>query len=86
VGERIFAIFEPVNGGLTSRSPVALLDLQEGQEREPVPWSDRISEGAEAVVDWSLDHVVDPYLAELRRRRRREWRLRRTAAQASILW
>jgi superfamily II DNA or RNA helicase len=72
VGRRLFAAFEPTGGGLAPTSPAVLLDLHEGPARDPVSWRDRVSEGADAVVDWSLDRVLDPYLAELRERRRRE--------------
>jgi superfamily II DNA or RNA helicase len=72
VGERLFAAFEPLDGGLIRRSPATLLDLQEGQDAEPASWSDQTAQRTEVVVDWSLDQVLDPYLAELRERRLQE--------------
>jgi superfamily II DNA or RNA helicase len=76
VGERLFAAFQPIEGGLALKSPTVLLDLQEGRERDqPLPsrfQRNQVSEKAEAVVDWSLDHVMDPYLEEMRGRRSRE--------------
>jgi len=84
VGERLFAAFESKDGGLARRSPVVLLDLQEGQDGEIVSWRHRVSEGTEAVVDWSLDHVLDPYLAELRQRRLRELQVKERYLKHSL--
>jgi superfamily II DNA or RNA helicase len=84
VGERLFAAFESQDGGLARRSPVALLDLQVGQDGETVVLADQVSQGAEAVVDWSLDRVLDPYLAELRQRRLRELQVKERYLKHSL--
>ena len=101
-GRRLFALFQPLDGGeLVQVSPARLLDF------EPVPnapagpqsssyktalagpqssddggllsalsddwdtYHKRLA-GMDAVVDWSLDHVLDPYLADLQAQRQQE--------------
>jgi len=83
VGERLFAVFQSVDGELSRRSPALLLDLREGQGQD-VPWHERVAGEAEAVVDWSLDHVLDPYLDELHDRRLRELRVQERYLRHSL--
>ncbi len=73
-GERLFALFQPVDGGDWRQvSPARLLDFEPPAEPLSIPQAHRQGlEGAEAVIDWSLDHVLDPYLTELQAERRRE--------------
>ncbi len=92
VGERVFAAFERMNGPtrpaqtdvLTRKSPAVLLDFQEGPGGSPIPWGDRLPDSTEAVVDWSLDHVVDRYLNELRQRRLRELQVKERYLRRSL--
>jgi superfamily II DNA or RNA helicase len=86
VGERLFAAFEPQNGALTRKSPAVLLDLREAPETEAKTETLRISEThrVSPVVDWSLDHVVDPYLDELRDRRMRELQVKERYLRHSL--
>jgi hypothetical protein len=73
-GKRLFALFQPLGGdGWTRVSPARLLDFEPPAEPLPVPEThhQRLAE-AGAVVDWSLDHVLDPYLEDLQARRREE--------------
>jgi hypothetical protein len=80
VGERLFAVFEGAAGGLEQWPLTALLDL-EGAPSSTALEETRLDEGAaddtmpearERVIDWSLDHCVDPYFEELSERRTRE--------------
>ena len=96
-GQRLFAIFQPLDGSpLTRVSPAWLLDLE---PFSPAPnagaWAGQQSGGLEGradccppevaqatylqrladvdtVVDWSLDHVLEPYLADLQAMRQKE--------------
>ena len=93
-GQRLFALFQPLDGSqLTRVSPARLLDFEPlpallapaGPQSSPpttapaAPQSggsweiyrQRLAE-ADAVIDWSLDHVLDPYLAHLQASRREE--------------
>ncbi len=76
VGQRLFALFEPLGGGeLIQVSPARLLDFEPPARSLPVPSTIRTPPSEirySQVVDWSLDHVLDPYLAELQTRRREE--------------
>jgi superfamily II DNA or RNA helicase len=76
VGQRLFAVFEPLGGGeLIQVSPARLLDFEPPAEPLPVPGTIRNPQSEirdSEVVDWSLDHVLDPYLAELQARRAEE--------------
>ena len=79
-GKRLFALFQPLDDGeLRTVSPARLLDF------EPLPKSVDCAhpclEGSryhhrlkdvDEIVDWSLDHVLDPYLADLQTRRGHE--------------
>ena len=79
-GRRLFALFQPLDGDeLIQVSPAWLLDFppatagdcrdsQAESRHLPEAYRRRLAE-MEAVVDWSLDHVLDPYLEELQGRR-----------------
>jgi len=74
MGQRLFAVFQPADGGaLRHVFPAHLLDFEPPAEPLPVPaaYQHPLAEGG-TVVDWGLDHVLDPYLADLQARRRRE--------------
>jgi len=89
-GRRLFALFQPLDGGeLVQVSPARLLDFE---PISPAPAGPQSSEDGgllsalsddweayhkrlaemDAVVDWSLDHVLDPYLAGLQAQRQQE--------------
>jgi len=90
-GKRLFAIFQPLDGGdLVQVSPARLLDFEpmptafagpQSSGGGGGPWSvlsddegayrRRLAE-VDAVVDWSLNRVLDPYLADLQARRQQE--------------
>lgn len=72
-GQRLFAIYQPLAGDEWREvSPARLLDF------EPVPESSALPESynqllqPDSVIEWSLDHVLDPYLADLQTRRQGE--------------
>ncbi len=75
-GKRLFALFQLLDDDGSSWrqvSPARLLDFD--PSRDPLPVPEKHSQelaGVDAVVDWSLDHVLDPYLARLQERRREE--------------
>ncbi|MBU1750065.1 MAG: DUF3883 domain-containing protein, partial [Chloroflexi bacterium] len=73
-GKRLFALFQPLDGGAWSPvSPARLLDLEPPAGSPSVPAACQQQLGdADAVVDWSLDHVLEPYLAQLQEQRRQE--------------
>jgi hypothetical protein len=89
-GRRLFALFQPLDGGeLVQVSPARLLDFEPISPALAGPQSSEsggllsaLSDdgetyhkrlaGMDAVVDWSLDHVLDPYLADLRAKRQQE--------------
>jgi len=89
-GRRLFALFQPLDGGeLVQVSPARLLDFE---PISPAPAGPQSSDdggllsalsddwetyhkrlaGIDAVVDWSLNHVLDPYLADLQAQRQQE--------------
>lgn len=85
VGKRLFAALEPVNGELTGKSPAILLDLKDAGASPLVPEEvTTLYEGADEVVDWSLDHVLEPYLDELRHRRLRELKIKERYLKHSL--
>jgi superfamily II DNA or RNA helicase len=71
VGRRLFALFQPSDGpGLKLVSPARLLDFEPPGQPLPLPLAHgKLLDRAAHVVDWSLDHVLDPYLAELQTKR-----------------
>jgi SNF2 family DNA or RNA helicase len=79
VGERLFAAFEPEDGELEQWSLTSLLDLSEGDAPEEDALRDLqagLREREGRVIDWSLDHCLDPYFEELAERRQREARIK----------
>ncbi len=73
-GKRLFALFQPLDGAQWGHiSPARLLDFEPPAEPLPVPevYRRRLAE-IDAVVDWSLDHVLEPYLVDLQARRQQE--------------
>jgi superfamily II DNA or RNA helicase len=73
-GRRLFALYNPLGGDeLVRVSPARLLDLDPPGDSLPLPeaYQKRLA-GIERVVDWSLDQVLDPYLAELQAGRTEE--------------
>ncbi len=74
VGKRLFAVFQPLEGAaLRQVFPAHLLDFEPPANPLPMPaaYRQRLAE-ADTVLDWGLDHVLDPYLQELQERRQRE--------------
>jgi superfamily II DNA or RNA helicase len=75
-GRRLFGLFQPLDGDQwLPVSPARLLDLEPPPGPLPIPPNCQrlaIEGGAGAVVNWSLDQVLDPYLADLQARRRQE--------------
>jgi hypothetical protein len=87
VGKRLFAVFESEDGTLERWSLTSLLDLDiEGPpEREDLHGAQAdMSEGRSKVIDWSLDHCIDPYFDELAERRQREAEIKRRYLQRSF--
>jgi hypothetical protein len=85
VGKRLFTAFEPVNGDLTRKSLAVLLDLKDADASPLVPEEvTALYEGTDEVIDWSLDHVLEPYLGELRDRRLRELRIKERYLKRSL--
>jgi superfamily II DNA or RNA helicase len=74
VGKRLFALHQPADRATWRPvSPARLLDFEPPVEPLPLTPAHRAAlQGAEQVVDWSLDQVLDPYLQELAARRRQE--------------
>ncbi len=75
VGERLFAVFDHENGELEQWSLTSLLNLKEASHTTQNDLSDLEADLIEAereIINWSLDHCIDPYLEELAERRRRE--------------
>lgn len=74
VGERLFAVFEPLEGELEQWSLTTLLDLDDTYEPDSDSLQNlvELSSAKDRVIDWSLEHCVDPYFEELEERRRRE--------------
>jgi superfamily II DNA or RNA helicase len=73
-GRRLFALSDSLDTGeLRQVSPAWLLDFDPPGDSLTLPgtYRERLAE-AERVVDWSLDRVLDPYLAELQDRRTEE--------------
>jgi superfamily II DNA or RNA helicase len=73
-GRRLFALFRPLDGDEWRQiSPARLLDFEPPSSPVLLPEAYREHrEGTDAVVDWGLDHVLDPYLAQLQERRGQE--------------
>ncbi len=74
-GRQLFALYQPLgeDGALHHVSPAALLDLEPPAEPLPAPENHRtLLSWHDAVIEWSLDEVLEPYLAGLQARRGRE--------------
>jgi hypothetical protein len=74
MGKRLFAILQPIEGeGLRHVYPAHLLDFEPPVDPLPTPeaYRRRLAE-VDTVLDWGLDHVLDPYLHQLQERRQRE--------------
>jgi hypothetical protein len=74
VGKRLFALFqddaETQTFTVKEISPARLLDFEPPTEPLPAPDTHRQALAhADAVIEWSLDHVLDPYLQDAVRRR-----------------
>ncbi len=85
-GKRLFAIFQSLSGEPLRRiSPTRLLDFDSPAEPPSLPdgYPQRLAD-SDAVVDWSLDHVLDPYLAELQGEREKEAGIIRDYLQRSF--
>ncbi len=74
VGRRIFAVFESAEGQLEQWPLTSLLDLEtgDGMDNEDALLRADISDPETSVINWSLDHCIDPYFDELAARRRRQ--------------
>jgi hypothetical protein len=77
VGERLFAVFEAEDGDLEQWSLTVLLDLDGAEESPNIALKDAMPEARKRVIDWSLDHCLDPYFEELTERRTREAEIKR---------
>jgi superfamily II DNA or RNA helicase len=72
-GQRLFAIYQPLAGGEWREvSPAHLLDFEPLPEPSALPESYSQLLQRDSVIEWSLDHVLDPYLADLQTRRQTE--------------
>jgi len=75
-GRRLFALSQPLSedgASLRQVSPAVLLDLEPPVEPIPAPEAQvALLTEREAVVEWSLDGVLEPYLAELQAQRSQE--------------
>jgi hypothetical protein len=73
-GQQLFALFQPwPDGEWRAVSPARLLDFEPPSTSRPLPESfHRQLAEVDQVVEWSLDHVLDPYLADLQARRTAE--------------
>jgi superfamily II DNA or RNA helicase len=87
-GRRLFALFRPLDepqAEWRQVSPARLLDFEPPSSSVPLPEAYREDlEETDAVVDWGLDHVLDPYLARLQERRREETGIIRDYLQRSF--
>jgi len=74
MGQRLLAIFQPADGGpLRHVFPARLLDFAPPTDPLPTPTAyQQDLADADTVLDWALDHVLDPYLAALQTRRQHE--------------
>jgi hypothetical protein len=71
-GQRLFGLFQPISlaPAWQKLSPARLLDFEPPAEPLPVPPAQRHHlADRDAAVDWSLDNVLEPYLAELQAQR-----------------
>ncbi len=85
VGERVFTAFRPVLGETISKSPAILLDLMEADAPSSLPEPVRaLCDEMQEVANWSLDHVLDPYLDELREARLRELEIKERYLKHSL--
>jgi superfamily II DNA or RNA helicase len=73
-GRRLFILYQPLDGGpLREVSPGRLLDFESSRPPALLPTAYRPSlADAQTAEEWSLDHVLEPYLAELQANRTRE--------------
>jgi SNF2 family DNA or RNA helicase len=73
-GRKLFTLYQPLDGGpLREVSPGRLLDFEPVKAPASLPATLRPAPtDAEAAEEWSLDHVLEPYLAELQAGRTRE--------------
>jgi superfamily II DNA or RNA helicase len=73
-GRRLFALYQPLDGGpLREVSPGRLLDFEPAKPPAILPAAYRPSPAdSQSAEEWSLDHVLEPYLAELQAGRGRE--------------
>ncbi len=73
-GQRLFAVFQPLaDEAWCEVSPARLLDFEPLTESQPLPEAYRqLLTEADQVVEWSLDQVLDPYLADLQAKRQQE--------------
>lgn len=85
-GRRMFALFRPLDEDKWRQiSPARLLDFEPPSDPVLVPEAYRDElKGTDAVVDWSLGHVLDPYLVRLQERRREEMDIIRDYLQRSF--
>jgi superfamily II DNA or RNA helicase len=73
-GRRLFTLYQPLDGGpLREVSPGRLLDFEPVKAPTSLPATFQLAlADAEAAEEWSLDHVLEPYLNELQTGRTRE--------------
>jgi superfamily II DNA or RNA helicase len=85
-GQRLFAVFQPLADEAWSEvSPARLLDFEPLAEPQPLAEAYRqLLTAADQAVEWSLDQVLDPYLAELQVKRQQETRVVRDYLRRSF--
>jgi len=87
VGERLFAVFEPLGGKPERWGLASLLNLREAgqQDAERLRTLQQGIGGArEQIIDWGLEYCIDPYFEELAERRRREAEIKRRYLKRSF--
>lgn len=90
-GQKLVGVHQALDGTLTERDPLALLDVEPvllpAEARGVAPLSPPLQMLATRPKDtetWCKTQVVDPYLDELRSQRRREGNVRETYLQQSL--
>ncbi|MFW6097604.1 MAG: helicase-related protein [Chloroflexota bacterium] len=84
-GKRIFAVFQSLDGGWRQVSPARLLDFDAPEDEVALPQGHAEAlAGTEAAVDWGLEHVLEPYKAQLQEARRHETDVVRNYLQRSF--
>lgn len=90
-GQKLVGIHQALDGTLTQRDPLALLDVEPAPPPLQGDTTPLLSEHLQALVArpkdaevWNKTHIVEPYLDELRIRRRHEANVRETYLNQSL--